>query len=77
MIQGGGKNGWGGWLKRLYISRVRLGRSSNMSLLASKQQNTRSKIDETDQPTDGLTKHLIELRLKTTQITHFLSSGVT
>jgi len=37
-----------------YISRVRLGRGSKKSLLASKQQNTRSKID-VNGPTDGPT----------------------
>ena len=42
-----------------YLSRVRLGRGSNKSLQASKQQNPRSKMDVTDQwtngPTDGPT----------------------
>ena len=49
-----------------YLSRVRLGRGSNKSLQASKQQNPQSKIDVTngltDQPTNGLTMRLIELR---------------
>ena len=38
-----------------YLSRARLGRGSNEVLLASKQQNTRSKIDVTDGSTDGQT----------------------
>ena len=36
-----------------YLSRVRLGRGSNKSLQASKQQNPRSKIDVMDQQTNG------------------------
>ena len=35
-----------------YLSRVRLGRGSDESLQASKQQNTQSKLDVTDRPTD-------------------------
>ena len=35
-----------------YISRVRLGRGSNESLQALKHQNTRSKLDVTDQQTN-------------------------
>ena len=38
-----------------YLSRVRLGRGSNESLQASKQQKPRSKIDVTDGPTDRRT----------------------
>ena len=44
---------------KAHLSRVRLGRGRNDSLQASKQQNTRSKIDvtagRTDRRTDGLT----------------------
>ena len=41
-----------------YLSRVRLGRGSNKSLQASKQQNPRLKIDVTDQRTNGPTDQL-------------------
>ena len=38
-----------------YLSRVRLGRGSNKSLQASKQQNPGSRIDVMDRQTDGQT----------------------
>ena len=41
--------------KHGYLSRVQLGKSSNEFLQASKHQNTRSKLDVTNQPTNGPT----------------------
>ena len=38
-----------------YLSRVRLGRGSIESLLASKQQNHDRELDDTDRRTDGPT----------------------
>ena len=46
-----------------YISRVRLGRGSNKSLQASKQQNLQSNIDVTDRRTNGPTDQSMDQQI--------------